>query len=89
MVVADVYPPPCAPVAMISLTASPSARPQGNMNKPDQNSIPWGLITAMCGAQVLVMVGFASFPALVGIFVTEWGLSNTEVGWISGLYFAG
>jgi MFS family permease len=59
------------------------------MNKPDQNSIPWGLITAMCGAQVLVMVGFASFPALVGIFVTEWGLSNTEVGWISGLYFAG
>ena len=59
------------------------------MSERDQTSIPWRLVFAMCVAQVLAMIGFASFPALLPTFVSEWGLTNTEAGWISGLYFAG
>ncbi|MBI3444226.1 MAG: MFS transporter [Magnetospirillum sp.] len=35
------------------------------------------------------MVGVFAFPALLPSFVAEWGLSNTEAGWISGVVFAG
>lgn len=35
------------------------------------------------------MVGVFAFPALLPAFVGEWGLSNTEAGWISGVLFAG
>jgi MFS family permease len=35
------------------------------------------------------MVGVFAFPALLPDFVAEWGLSNTEAGWISGVVFAG
>jgi len=38
---------------------------------------------------VLTMVGVFAFPALLPAFVAEWGLSNTEAGWISGVLFAG
>jgi predicted MFS family arabinose efflux permease len=43
----------------------------------------------LCAAEVLTMVGVFSFPALLPDFVAEWGLSNTEAGWISGSIFAG
>lgn len=39
--------------------------------------------------EVLVMAGFFSFPALIPTFVSEWRLTNTEAGWIAGIYFAG
>ncbi len=35
------------------------------------------------------MVGVFAFPALLPTFIAEWGLSNTEAGWISGIYFGG
>lgn len=35
------------------------------------------------------MSAFATFPGLLPIIQPEWGLSNTEAGWISGVYFAG
>jgi len=35
------------------------------------------------------MAGFATFPALLPTFIAEWQLTNTEAGWISGIYFAG
>ena len=59
------------------------------MSAPDQTSIPWRLVCAMCVAQIMAMIGFASFPALLPTFISEWQLTNTEAGWISGLYFAG
>ena len=47
-------------------------------------------ITAvLCTVEVLGMAGFATFSALVPAFITEWGLSNTEAGWISGIYYCG
>lgn len=34
------------------------------------------------------MVGVFTFPALLPGFMAEWRLSNTEAGWISGVFFA-
>ena len=47
------------------------------------------LILVLCLAEILGMVGFAAFPALLPTFFTEWRLTNTEAGWISGILFAG
>ncbi|MCJ7593849.1 MAG: MFS transporter [Desulfobacterales bacterium] len=47
------------------------------------------LTLAMCAAEVLSMVGVFAFPALLPRFSQEWGLSNTQAGWINGIYFAG
>jgi MFS family permease len=46
-------------------------------------------VFCLCAAEVLTMVGVFAFPALLPAFVAEWGLSNTEAGWISGVLFAG
>ncbi len=58
----------------------------------DRRKAPWGPVTtvaALCGAQVLTMLGTFAFPALLPRFVASWGLSHTEAGWVSGAYFAG
>lgn len=47
------------------------------------------LAVTVCSAEILGMAGFATFPALLPRFVEEWGLSNVEAGWISGMYYAG
>lgn len=47
-----------------------------------------GMIIVLA-CEVLVMAGFFSFPALIPTFVSEWQLSNTQAGWIAGIYFAG
>ncbi len=47
------------------------------------------LIGVMCLAEVLGMLGFSAFAALLPLFIAEWSLSNTEAGWISGIFFAG
>lgn len=43
----------------------------------------------ICLAEILGMTGFAAFPTLLPIFFQEWGISNTEAGWINGIYYAG
>jgi MFS family permease len=35
------------------------------------------------------MTGFATYPALLPRLQVEWGMSNTEAGLVSGLFFAG
>lgn len=50
---------------------------------------PAVLITAMCLAEAIGMLGFATFPALLPTFLEEWDLSGTEAGWLSGMFFAG
>jgi MFS family permease len=47
------------------------------------------LLAAVCFAEIVGMAAFATFPSLVPVFQPEWGLSSTEVGWISGVYYAG
>ena len=40
-------------------------------------------------AMVSGMSAFVTFPALLPTFQQEWALSNTQAGWISGIFFAG
>ncbi len=50
---------------------------------------PFPLIALMCLAQVIGMVSVFTFPALLPQFIGEWQLSNTEAGWINGIFFGG
>ncbi len=45
------------------------------------------LVLAFCVAEVVSMTGFGLFPGLLPTFLEEWRLSNTEAGWINGIYF--
>jgi MFS family permease len=47
------------------------------------------LTFALCAALILSMAGFATFSAVVTTIRDEWGLSNTAIGWASGIYYAG
>lgn len=51
-------------------------------------SVPY-LIAAMCLAETLGMMGIFAFPALLPRFFDIWNLTNTQAGWINGIYFAG
>lgn len=46
-------------------------------------------IITMFAAHVASMTGFAAFPALLVPLQESWALSNTQAGWIGGIYFAG
>lgn len=46
------------------------------------------LVVPLCAAEVLTMLGVFTFPALLPAFLGAWGLTNTQAGWISGVYFA-
>ncbi|MCH8138313.1 MAG: hypothetical protein IH926_05060 [Proteobacteria bacterium] len=50
---------------------------------------PIPLIVALCAAEIASMPGVAAFPALLPTFIGEWQLTNTDAGWINGIYFAG
>lgn len=49
----------------------------------------WPLVALLCATQVLNMLDNATFPALIPVFQPLWGLSATEAGWVSGIYYAG
>ena len=47
------------------------------------------LIFSLCLAEVLGMLGISTFSALLPELQAEWGLSNSQAGWITGIYYAG
>lgn len=47
------------------------------------------LIFMLAGLEVLGILPIASFPALMPDFIAAWGLTNTEAGWIAGVYYLG
>lgn len=44
-------------------------------------------IVLMCTAQVLVQIGAYTWPALLPGLIERWQISNTEAGWITGLFY--
>lgn len=50
---------------------------------------PVQLIVFSCLIEILSMMSLSTFPSLIPVFQREWGISNTEAGTISGLFFAG
>jgi MFS family permease len=47
------------------------------------------LIIWVCLSEILSIAAINYFPALLPNFQAEWGLTNTEAVWISGIYFGG
>ena len=54
-----------------------------------QQTSPYRLTLLVCLAEILGLASIAAFPALLPTFQAEWGLNNTEAGWISATYYAG
>lgn len=50
---------------------------------------PARFVARLVMTEVLGMLGISSFAALLPTFTKVWGLSATEAGWISGLYYVG
>ena len=55
----------------------------------EKSTSPLRLIGAMCLAETVGMIGIFAFPALLPRFFELWSLTNTQAGWINGIYFAG
>src|SRR5258706_9892287 len=49
----------------------------------------WRVIAWMCAAHVASMTGFAAYSTLLPKLQDEWGLNNSQAGFISGAFFAG
>src|ERR671923_1587180 len=45
-------------------------------------------VIAMCAAQACAQIGAFSVAALLPTLIAAWALTNTEAGWIGGIYYA-
>ncbi len=45
------------------------------------------LVAVVCAAQVLVQTGAFFWPALLPEMMPRWGLSNSEAGWITAIFY--
>ena len=50
---------------------------------------PWLLLVVVSGAGILALLSFALWPVFLTTLGPAWGLSNADIGWVSGAYFAG
>jgi predicted MFS family arabinose efflux permease len=49
---------------------------------------PPRLVALVCAAQVLVQIGAFFWPALLPGLTINWGLTNSEAGWITAIFYA-
>ena len=54
-----------------------------------RHSSAYRLTLWVCLAEISGLASIAVFPALLPTFQSEWGLNNTEAGWISAAYYGG
>ena len=45
------------------------------------------LVAIVCAAQVLVQIGAYFWPALMPSLIPLWGLSNSEAGWVTAIFY--
>jgi predicted MFS family arabinose efflux permease len=45
------------------------------------------LVAIVCAAQVLVQIGAYFWPALLPTMIPLWGLTNSEAGWITAIFY--
>ncbi len=50
---------------------------------------PKHLLALVSGAGILALLSFALWPVFLTKLGQEWGLTNTDIGWVSGAYFFG
>lgn len=53
-----------------------------------QSVTPLRLVVLVCAAQVLVQIGAFTWPALLPGFIERWSLTNSQAGWITGIFYA-
>src|SRR5712691_793205 len=60
------------------------------MMKPPRTAglSPGRLVALVCAAQVLVQIGAFFWPALLPGMIGRWGLTNSEAGWITAIFYA-
>src|SRR5262249_9738132 len=54
----------------------------------DHHVSPRALVAVVCAAQVCAQIGAYTWPALLPRFLGDWGLTNSEAGWITALFYA-
>src|SRR5207248_6220584 len=74
--------PPSSPRRSSAVRRRRSSSYGSSMNRPQRGVI------AMCAAQACAQIGAFSVAALLPTLITAWALTNTEAGWISGIYYA-
>src|SRR5262252_7314526 len=47
------------------------------------------IVAAICGAEILSVLGYSIIPALLPQFIGAWSLTNTQAGWLAGMVSAG
>src|SRR5688572_2535449 len=47
------------------------------------------IVWTMCAAQVAAQIGAFAVAALLPVLIETWGLTNTQAGWLSGIYYVG
>jgi predicted MFS family arabinose efflux permease len=47
------------------------------------------IVGAVCGAEILSLLGYSMIPALLPQFIGAWSLTNTQAGWLTGMVSAG
>src|SRR6516164_3709976 len=47
------------------------------------------IVAAVCGAEILGVLGYSIIPALLPQFIGAWSLTNTQAGWLAGMVSAG
>jgi predicted MFS family arabinose efflux permease len=76
-------------------TPHPNPPPHGGRGITEQTAkspslaSPASLVSLLLVTSVLGMLGSSSFAALVPEFERQWGLSNTDAGWINGIFYGG
>jgi MFS family permease len=58
------------------------------MPKLAQSIAPSRLVALVCAAQVLVQIGAFTWSALLPGFIERWSLTNSQAGWITGIFYA-
>lgn len=53
------------------------------------NPSAFKIVMLLCGAQVLAMTGFATYPALLTRIMDAWQMTGTEAGLVGGAFFFG
>ena len=49
---------------------------------------PARLVALVCFAQVCAQIGAYTWPALLPGFIADWRITNSEAGWVTGLFYA-
>ena len=57
-------------------------------HKPVRGLSGGPLVALVCAAQVLVQIGAFFWPALLPTMIPLWGLTNSEAGWITAIFYA-